>query len=105
MENLRKQTGTVDCSPNVTFHDSIRIVQGDVHAVAWIVLACVAVLVRAHIFQRTAVQIAPPARLVSNTPVLEGMEIFHNYDRLDEAINGRTPSEAVGIKVDGETGG
>ena len=38
----------------------------------------------------------------SDTPILAGYQIFHNYVRPHEALNGRTPSEAAGIKVEGE---
>ena len=37
-----------------------------------------------------------------DTPILTGMQIFHNYVRPHEALNGRTPSEAAGITVEGE---
>lgn len=30
------------------------------------------------------------------------MEIYHNYVRPHEALNGKTPSEAAGIKGEGE---
>jgi hypothetical protein len=30
------------------------------------------------------------------------MQLFHNYIRPHEALKGKTPSEAAGIKVDGE---
>jgi hypothetical protein len=33
---------------------------------------------------------------------LSGMQIYHNYVRPHEALNGQTPSEAAGIKVEGE---
>jgi len=36
-----------------------------------------------------------------DTAILSGMQIFHNYIRPHEALNGRTPSEAAGIKVEG----
>jgi hypothetical protein len=36
-----------------------------------------------------------------NTPMLMGMQIYHNYVRPHEALSGRTPSEAAGIKVEG----
>jgi hypothetical protein len=36
-----------------------------------------------------------------DTAVLDGMQIYHNYIRPHEALNGRTPSEAAGIKVEG----
>jgi hypothetical protein len=31
------------------------------------------------------------------------MQIFHNYMRPHEALNGRSPNEAAAIKVEGET--
>lgn len=37
-----------------------------------------------------------------DTPVLTGYQIFHNYVRPHEALDGRTPAEAAGIKVEGE---
>jgi transposase-like protein len=36
-----------------------------------------------------------------NTPILKGYQIYHNFVRPHEALNGKTPSEAVGIKVEG----
>jgi len=38
----------------------------------------------------------------SDTPIVTGMQIYHNYVRPHEALDGRTPSEAAGIKVEGE---
>jgi hypothetical protein len=38
----------------------------------------------------------------TDTPILKGMEIFHNYIRPHMALKGRTPAEAAGIKVEGE---
>jgi len=38
----------------------------------------------------------------ADTPILTGMQIYHNYVRPHEALDGRTPSEAAGIKVEGE---
>jgi transposase-like protein len=38
----------------------------------------------------------------ADTPILKGMEIFHNYIRPHMALNGRTPAEAAGIKVEGQ---
>jgi hypothetical protein len=35
------------------------------------------------------------------TPILTGYQIFHNYIRPHEGLEGKTPSEACGIKVDG----
>jgi hypothetical protein len=37
-----------------------------------------------------------------DTAILSGMQIFHNFVRPHEALNGKTPSEAAGIKVEGE---
>jgi hypothetical protein len=36
------------------------------------------------------------------TPILKGMQIFHNYIREHEGLDGKTPAEAAGIKVEGE---
>ena len=36
------------------------------------------------------------------TPLLQGCQIFHNYIKPHEALNGKTPSEACGIKIEGE---
>jgi transposase-like protein len=38
----------------------------------------------------------------ADTPILTGMQIFHNYVRPHMALKGKTPSEAAGIKVEGE---
>ena len=38
----------------------------------------------------------------SDTPILLGMQIFHNYVRTHMALDGKTPEEAAGIKVEGE---
>lgn len=37
-----------------------------------------------------------------DTEILSGMQIYHNYIRPHEALNGQTPSEAAGIKVEGK---
>ena len=37
-----------------------------------------------------------------DTPILTGMQVFHNYIRPHEALEGRTPSEAAGIQVKGD---
>ena len=37
-----------------------------------------------------------------DTPILTGMQIFHNYVRPNEGIDGHTPSELAGIQVNGE---
>jgi len=36
------------------------------------------------------------------TPILTGYQIFHNYIRAHEGLEGKTPSEACGIKVEGK---
>jgi len=36
------------------------------------------------------------------TPILKGYQIFHNYIRGHEGLEGKTPSEACGIKVEGK---
>ncbi len=36
------------------------------------------------------------------TPILSGYQIFHNYVRPHEGLEGKTPAEACGIKVEGE---
>jgi hypothetical protein len=37
-----------------------------------------------------------------DTPILKGYEIFHNYFRPHEGLQGRTPSQACGIEIEGE---
>ena len=34
--------------------------------------------------------------------ILTGYQLFHNYIRTHEALNGKTLSEACGIKIEGE---
>jgi putative transposase len=36
------------------------------------------------------------------SPILNGMQIHHNFVRSHMGLEGRTPSEAAGIKVEGE---
>ena len=38
----------------------------------------------------------------NDTPILKGYQIFHNYIRAHEGLNGKTPSEACGIKIEGK---
>ena len=38
----------------------------------------------------------------ADTPILTGMQIFHNYVRPHEALKGKTPSDAAGITIEGE---
>jgi transposase-like protein len=37
-----------------------------------------------------------------DTAILSGYQLFHNYFRPHEALNGKTPSEACGIKIEGK---
>jgi len=37
-----------------------------------------------------------------DTPILEGYQLFHNYIRGHEGLNGKTPAEACGITVQGK---
>lgn len=37
-----------------------------------------------------------------NTPILKGYQIYHNYVRPHEALEGKTPAEVCGITVEGE---
>jgi transposase-like protein/DNA-directed RNA polymerase subunit M/transcription elongation factor TFIIS len=38
----------------------------------------------------------------NDTPILKGYQLFHNYIRPHEGLNGKTPAEACGIKIEGE---
>ena len=38
----------------------------------------------------------------SDTPILKGYQIFHNFVRPHEGLNGATPAERAGIQVEGE---
>jgi hypothetical protein len=38
----------------------------------------------------------------SDTPILTGAQIFHNYIRPHEALKGRTPAEVAGIEIQGD---
>ncbi len=37
-----------------------------------------------------------------DTPILKGYQIFHNYLRPHEALDGKTPAEVAGIKIQGQ---
>ena len=37
-----------------------------------------------------------------NTPILVGMQVYHNFIRPHEGLDGKTPAEACGIIVEGE---
>ena len=36
-----------------------------------------------------------------DTPILKGYQLFHNYIRPHESLNGKTPAEECGIKIEG----
>jgi putative transposase len=38
----------------------------------------------------------------ADTPILSGYQIFHNYVRPHKGLNGKTPAEASGIKIEGQ---
>jgi len=37
----------------------------------------------------------------TDTPILTGMHIYHNYIRPHEALDGKTPAEKAGIEIKG----
>jgi len=37
-----------------------------------------------------------------DTPILEGLQVYHNFVRPHEALKGQTPSERAGIKIEGQ---
>jgi hypothetical protein len=37
-----------------------------------------------------------------DTAILQGYQLFHNYFRPHEALDGKTPAEAAGITIEGE---
>jgi hypothetical protein len=37
----------------------------------------------------------------SDTPILSGMQIYHNYIRPHMALKGKTPAEVAGIEIQG----
>ncbi len=39
---------------------------------------------------------------VKETPILTGYQLFHNYIRSHQALDGKTPSEACGITIEGQ---
>jgi len=38
----------------------------------------------------------------NDTPIIKGYEVFHNYIREHEGLDGRTPAEVCGIEINGE---
>jgi len=39
---------------------------------------------------------------IKESPILTGMQVFHNFIREHEGLEGKTPSEACGIQIAGE---
>ena len=37
-----------------------------------------------------------------NTPILVGYQIYHNYMRPHEGLDGKTPAEVCGININGQ---
>ncbi len=37
-----------------------------------------------------------------DTPILKGVQIYHNYIKPHMGLDGKTPAEKAGIKVEGE---
>ena len=37
-----------------------------------------------------------------DSPILTGYQLFHNYIRPHKALNGKTPAEVAGIKIEGD---
>jgi putative transposase len=38
----------------------------------------------------------------ANTPILAGYQIYHNYMRPHEGLEGKTPAEVCGIRIKGQ---
>jgi transposase InsO family protein len=38
----------------------------------------------------------------ADTMILPGLQIYHNYFRPHEALKGKTPAEAYGIRIEGD---
>ena len=36
-----------------------------------------------------------------DTPIIEGYGIYHNFIRSHESLDGKTPSQACGIEIEG----
>ena len=39
---------------------------------------------------------------IDETTILKGYQLYHNYIRPHEALDGKTPSEACGITIEGQ---
>jgi len=37
-----------------------------------------------------------------DTPIISGYQIYHNYLRPHEALEGKTPAQACGIEIEGQ---
>ncbi|MGA8858248.1 MAG: hypothetical protein WB643_13920 [Candidatus Bathyarchaeia archaeon] len=37
-----------------------------------------------------------------DTPILTGMQIYHNYIKPHDGLNGKTPAEAAGVQIKGD---
>ena len=37
-----------------------------------------------------------------DSPIFKGYQIFHNYIRTHEGLEGKTPADVSGIKIEGE---
>jgi hypothetical protein len=37
-----------------------------------------------------------------DTPILQGVQIYHNYIKPHMGLNGKTPADACGISIEGE---
>lgn len=37
-----------------------------------------------------------------DTPILKGYHLFHNFIRPHEALDGKTPADVCGLKVEGQ---
>lgn len=38
----------------------------------------------------------------TDTPILKGIQIYHNFIKPHEGLNGETPADRAGIKVEGQ---
>jgi putative transposase len=41
----------------------------------------------------------------SDTPILKGVQLYHNFIRPHEGLNGATPAEKAGMTIEGENKG
>jgi hypothetical protein len=38
----------------------------------------------------------------NDTPIISGIQIYHNYIRPHQGLNGKTPADACGIEIKGD---